>query len=354
MSSRLSRRRLLKMAVAAPLVGRASMADDQRPAAGKMLDIHLHLFGNGDSGSKCRLSKKITEGPLFPFLVEKLGIRSRADTMDAGFVLALAEQLKTSGLDRGVVLAQDGVYDADGKLDWRRTHFYVPNDYVIEVAAKYPGKIIPCISINPRRSDAVDELDRCAERGAKVLKIHPPTQRVDLSDPTYVPFFRRCADTGFLVMVHTGHEHSAPIGDIDLANPRKLRLALESGCNVVACHCGTGWPTDSVDMLPDFLQMLQRYPNLWGDTAVLGTAPRARDLLRILADKGAADRLLHGSDFPFASTPLAFGTKIGWTEAGRIQGISNLVRRDFELKSALGIGGASAERAYQLVCGAES
>ena len=121
-------------------------------------------------------------------------------------------------------------------------------------------------------------------------------------------------------MVHTGHEHSAPIFSAALANPRKLALALEEGCTVVACHCGTGWPTDPLDMLPDFLAMIRKYKNLWGDTSVLGSAGRVRDMSRLLADGEAKDRLLHGSDFPFPATPLAFAGTLGVLESGAIAG----------------------------------
>ena len=41
--------------------------------------------------------------------------------------------------------------------------------------------MIPCVSINPQRADAIVELERCAAKGAKVLKIHPPIQGVDIS-----------------------------------------------------------------------------------------------------------------------------------------------------------------------------
>jgi predicted TIM-barrel fold metal-dependent hydrolase len=153
-----------------------------------------------------------------------------------------------------------------------------------------------------------------------------------------------------VVMVHTGHEHSAPIFKSALANPRKLALALEEGCTVVACHCGTGWPTDRVDMLPDFLEMIRKYKNLWGDTAVLGSAGRVRDMSRLLAAGEAQDRLLHGSDFPFPATPLAFAGTLGVLEAARLQAIDNPIAQDFALKDALGIGRASAERAYRLIC----
>lgn len=91
-----------------------------------------------------------------------------------------------------------------------------------------------------RRTDAIAELDRCAAKGARVLKIHPPIQGVDLLEQRHARFFRRCAELKIVVTVHTGHEHSAPIVSAALADPRKAALALEEGCTVVACHCGSG------------------------------------------------------------------------------------------------------------------
>jgi predicted TIM-barrel fold metal-dependent hydrolase len=184
-----------------------------------------------------------------------------------------------------------------------------------------------------------------------VLKIHPPTQGVDVADPNYARFFRRCADRKVLVMIHTGHEHACPVIDIRLADPRKLALALGEGCTVVACHCGTGWNGDQPDMVPAFLEMLRKHKNLWGDTSILGAPQHVADCLRVLADPAVEDRLLHGSDFPFESAPVAFAKKIGWGRAAQVQAISNVLARDLALKEALGAGRPSAERAWRLVCG---
>ena len=313
------------------------------------LDIHVHLFGDGDSSSGCRLARAITESPSFQVLAKMLRLRERAKTLDESYVLALAEQLQQSGLQKGLILAQDAVYDRSGEPDWAKTPFYVPNDYLFEVVARYPQWMIPCVSINPDRKDAVAELERCVGQGARVLKIHPPIQGVDLAAKKHTRFFQRCATLKTVVLVHTGHEHSAPIIDVGLAHPRKLELALDQGCTVVACHCGTGRTDDRPDMLPDFLAMTRRHQNLWGDTSILGGIGRSRDFLRLLADQPACERLLHGSDFPFPAVPLDFAGTIGTAEALRLQAVSNLIQQDFALKEALGVGRASAERAYRLV-----
>ena len=289
MSTKITRRTVLAGAVAAPwLAGQAVSAEAKvpQPPAPRM-DCHVHLFGKGDNRSGCRLSKKIIEGDAFQLLAKLLRLRERAKTLDEGYVLALAEQLKKSGLKMGLIYAQDAVYDRAGKPDWAKTAVYVPNGYLFQVVQRYREWMMPCVSINPNRRDAVAELERCVHKGASVLKIHPPIQGVDLADKKHTKFFKRCANLKTVVMVHTGHEHSAPIFDSGLASPRKLELALDQGCTVVACHCGTGRSDDKPDMLPDFLAMVRKHKNLWGDTAVLCSFGRERDFFRLVEDKEA-------------------------------------------------------------------
>ena len=352
MNTPFRRRTFLHSLLAGPLLlGGAAARTASTPGLGKILDLHTHLFGTGDNDSGCRLSKEIRDGLLFKGLVGSLDLRRRAHTIDEAYVLALAENIETSGFDRVVVLSQDAVYDANGKPDWDRTPVYVPNDYLFKTVAKYSKKMIPCVSINPQRIDAIDELEKCVAHGARVLKIHAPIQGVDVSDMRYLPFFRRCADLNVIVMVHTGHENSAPIFRIQLADPYKLKNALNEGCTVVACHCGTGRASNMPDMLPHFLEMIRKHDNLWGDTAVLGSIGRSRDLMRLIDDELAVKRILHGSDFPFPSVPLEFSQQLGDVPAARLQFIGNPIKRDFELKVALKIGRESAARAYRLVCG---
>ena len=182
-----------------PWLASAAMAagEEQKPAAaGRTADIHVHLFGVGDSNSGCSLSKKITDGPVFKLLTAKLKSWQKQlgenppATLDETYVQVLAGLLAGSGLDKGAILAQDAAYDRRGKPDWQRTHFYIPNRYLFEVVAKHPKLMAPCVSINPDREDALAELKWCADRGARLLKIHPPTQGVDISDKRHAEFFR--------------------------------------------------------------------------------------------------------------------------------------------------------------------
>jgi len=349
-----TRRSFLAGALASPWWASAIMkpAFSEEALQRPTLDIHVHLFGIGDANTGCRISEQITGDRTFKQLIDMLRLRVPGKTMDERYEEVLVQQLNTSGLTKAAILGQDAVYDRNGKVDWPRTSFFVPNDYIFTVVARHAGLMIPCPSINPNRADAIDELIRCHERGARLLKIHPPTQGVDVSDPRHTKFFRCCSERNMIVLVHTGHEHSAPVIDKNLAAPRRLELALEQGCTVVACHAGTGWIGDCPDQLPEFVALLQRYPKLWGDTAVLGTSGRVRDVERLLEDKELVrSRLLHGSDFPFPATPMAFAARIGAPAAKQIAAELNLLKKDFDLKEALGLGRSSAIRAYELVSG---
>jgi predicted TIM-barrel fold metal-dependent hydrolase len=329
-------------------LGAPAPADDEPEP---LLDIHVHLFGVGDAGTGCRMQKAITDGWQFKGLAWALGLRKRAKTLDEGYEHALLEHVKKSELGKAAILGQDAAYDHKGKADWSRTSFFVPNDYVFTVVARHAETMIPCPSINPDRGDALDELNRCHAKGARLFKIHPPTQGVDVAHRKHEKFFRRCKDLGMVVLVHTGHEHSAPVIDKDLANPKRLERALDQGCTMVACHAGTGWATDTPDQLPEFLNLLKRYKNLWGDTSVLGTPGRVRDFGRLLKEPLARERLLHGSDFPFPVSASAFADRIGRTPAERIDKERSWLKRDLDLKEALGIGRASAKRGYELARG---
>ena len=354
MTNSLNRRSFLAVAsmafcVSHPLGLSTSVAADQPPPT---LDIHVHLFGVGDGGSGCRMTKSITEGLQFRYLLNLLRLQQPGKTIDERYEEVLSEQVQGSGLSKVAILGQDAVYDRDGKPDWDRTSFYVPNDYVFAVAARHRERMLACPSINPERADAIEELARCHAKGARLLKIHPPTQGVNLADRKHERFFRRCCELNMVVLVHTGHEHSAPVLDKNLAAPRRLELALDQGCTVVACHAGTGWITDAPDQLPEFVALLKRYPKLWGDTSVLGTVGRVRDFGRLLDDEELVrSRLLHGSDFPFPASPTAFAGRIKTETAQRLEREANLLKKDFELKEALGIGRASAERAYVVAKG---
>lgn len=59
-------------------VARSHRSAGGSDASGNTLDIHVHLFGTGDTDSGCFLSPTITEGAAFKILVTILDIYGRA------------------------------------------------------------------------------------------------------------------------------------------------------------------------------------------------------------------------------------------------------------------------------------
>jgi predicted TIM-barrel fold metal-dependent hydrolase len=225
----------------------------------------------------------------------------------------------------------------------------VPNSHLLKVTARYPDLFVPCASIKPKRKDAHDELDRCAEGGARVVKIHPPTMDVDPADPRFRKFFGRCADKRMMVMVHTGTEHSADTVGDEFGDPRRLSQALEEGCTVIAAHAGMNAFFDRMDFSMNLRPMIRRFRNLYFDTAVLASMFRWRNLPKLMEDSELLERAIHGSDFPFPSNALVFWNRIAPSNLARLISEKNLFERDYRLKLALGMPAAVFERAALLL-----
>ncbi len=268
---------------------------------------------------------------------------------DQDYVENLVSQLRESSITQAVLVAQDRRYDPQGRPDDDNTSFYVPNDYLLQVAEEYADLFVPCISINPQRRDAIEEMERCVERGARVLKIHPPTQNVDPGEERFRPFYGRCAETGIIVMVHTGTEHSAEIVGDSFSDPLRLVPALEEGCVVVAAHSGTAAFFDKEDFFPHMIKMVRRFPSLYCDTSIMASMFRWRTLPRLLDTPEVLARAVHASDFPFPSNALVHWNRLSSATLLSLGSEHNLLERDYRLKQAIGLPTGVFERGAKLL-----
>jgi predicted TIM-barrel fold metal-dependent hydrolase len=329
-------------AAVVPTLCGVGCARESTEPRGTLVDFHVHLFGVGDN-SKCFLSDKQKAHVNYRLFLRLLGLKENG-TLDRDYVAELIRQLANSRVDRALLFAQDGRYDRNGKLDRDNTHVYVPNDYLFEVVDLHPDRLLACASINPQRRDALDELQKCVGRGARAIKVHPPTQNVDPSDKRFRPFYRKIAEQGILLIVHTGMEHATDVVGHHLSRPSKLEIALQEGCTVIAAHAGMGAFFDSKDFFDELIDLVPRYPNLYCDSAVLASMFRWRNLARILENSGVLDRLVHASDYPFPSNALVFWNRLHPSKLLELCSESNIFERDFQLKRALGLPTACFER----------
>ena len=172
-----------------------------------MVDGHTHIFCWGENPTEGYLSEHSRRSWLTQLIIRVTGIHTEpGQSLSEKLRNRLLRELEASSLDYAIVLAQDAVYDRDGSRNDAETHFYVSNGYVLELA-KMSAKILPCCSINPIRSDALPELDRCYDAGCRIIKIHTAIQGVDPSRPEFDPFYRLARQLGVVLMFHTGYEH---------------------------------------------------------------------------------------------------------------------------------------------------
>jgi len=300
------------------------------------VDMHVHVLGNGKSGSGCRIAVRWWQRPFIDLMAVNVGLKiSPGDpALDQIYIERLLDWVRESTLERAVILACDDLYDETGHRFPGLSGLFVPNDYVLELSRNHP-EFLPAVSIHPARQDAIAELERCAEAGAVLLKLLPCVQAVDCNRQIYQPFWQRMARLGLPLLAHTGGEFSLPTHRRDLQSVETLRLPLQCGVNVVAAHCGTpALPWDH-DYLDQFEQMRQSYPNLYGDLSALSQITHLRTLDRLRKDPR---RILYGSDYPVLTT--AFWSRLkGWIDRPtylRIRSIRNPLEKKLQLTMALG------------------
>lgn len=81
----------------------------------------------------------------------------------------------------------------------------VANDEVLEIAAANDDVLIPFVSVDPHRTNAVDEARRLIAKGARGFKFHPNLQAFFPNDRLAYPLYEVLAEAGVPALFHTGH-----------------------------------------------------------------------------------------------------------------------------------------------------
>jgi hypothetical protein len=308
------------------------------PSPSRRIDMHVHMVGNGGNGSGGWLRLGRWHRLLAGFMLRTIHIPATALRGDLETIYAdhLLELIRGSSLDAVVLLAHERVYDADGRVREDLGSMFVPNDVVLRLARAH-SEILAGVSIHPARPDALDELERCLENGAVLMKCLPNCQNIDPSDRRYIRFWKRMAEAKLPLLAHTGGEHTVPIVNAAYADPKLLRLPLECGVIVIAAHCGTKSGALDRDYFDDWCGMLREFPNLYGDLSALVSLNRCGHLRDCLQPE-IVGRVVHGSDFPVPVLGHRFWLQ-GWIDRKafrRCQSMENPLERDWQFKKALG------------------
>src|SRR6266545_4165435 len=283
----------------------------------RLLDYHTHIagIGNGTNGTFVNPKMRTWRHPFHKIKFKiylSAGAVNDVERSDAQIVERLTRLVENiEGHGRHRLLAFDKHYRRDGTTNLAKTEFYVPNDYVFDLAAEHPDLFEPVISVNPYRPNALTELERGAQRGARMVKWLPNAMGIDPSDELCEPFYGKMKELDLVLLTHGGEEKAVEAKeDQRLGNPLLLRRALDHGVKVIVAHCaGLG---DNEDLaspqrkrIPNFDLFLRlmdekRYEGLlFADISAMTQYNRiGRPLTTILQREDLHERLVNGSDYP--------------------------------------------------------
>ena len=306
------------------------------------LDMHVHTAGIGAGGSGAFINREMQESFRFSIYLGAFGVDAQELERegDAVVIEKISAQIAASRrVDKAVVLALDGVVDAEGSLDREATQVYVPNAFVASETRRYDNLCFGA-SVNPHRRDALQRLRQVKAQGALLIKWIPNIMHVNPADETITRFYEELVALDLPLLSHAGQERSFASARDEYGDPRRLALPLSIGVSVIAAHIGTTGTNEGESNFERILPMFERYPNLHADIASLTQINRLDLLKNALAVPGLDERLVYGTDWPLQFFPLVSPyyhvDHIGLSAAKSIAAIDGRWDRDVALKEALG------------------
>ena len=294
----------------------------------RLVDYHVHLIGRGAGGSGCSVNPRLFSW-RYPVRRIKLEVYASASGIDLGAdedrvyverLASLARSIPDHG--RYLLLAFDRHHLADGSRSPELSEFFTPNGYSVSVAARYPDLFVAAGSVHPLRSDALEELERCARAGVRVIKWLPNAMGIDPADPRCDPYYARMKALGLILLSHAGEEQAVEAEEHQrLGNPLRLRRALDAGVKVLVADCaGLGTNEDLDDPgrsrrsnFELFLRMMEEPRHrglLFGEISAMTVFSRMDEpFLTLLERPDLWSRLVNGSDYPIPAINVLVQTR---------------------------------------------
>ena len=281
------------------------------------VDHHVHIVALGIHGSGAFVNPKMRswlhwiERLKFSVYASAAGIKNpdNADQEYVSRLVRLARGIRSPGKYR--ILAFDKHYNTDGSVNSDKTTFYVPNEYIFRLVQDYPDLFLPVISVHPYRPDALEELEKWAQKAAKYVKWLPNAMGIDPSSPRLDSFYKKMKDYRMILLSHAGEEQAVEAEeDQRLGNPLLLRKPLEHGLRVIVAHGASLGSCSDLDSPTKaeascfelFLRLMdeKRYDGLlFGDiSAALQFNRMPGPISTILQRQDLHRRLVNGSDYP--------------------------------------------------------
>ena len=202
-------------------------AQPPRPAAsGKafIMDVHVHM-GDRVSGISQEQMLEFRKDLYRPWthIYDGEGKRIPRREISTPAVEDLIALMDRDGIDVSVIMPSDHrrVASVTDKVSQKRA---TSNDFIAEIARKYPNRLIAIAGHDPLRDqwNAAPELERCVkELGMRGMKLYPPYDQFDPYDERLFPVYEKAIELDVPLTFHTGW---TPLltGPLEFARPEPL------------------------------------------------------------------------------------------------------------------------------------
>jgi uncharacterized protein len=240
---------------------------------GRITDVHCHVGLLGDSHPEWGgMSTWYRRQPVFRAML-LYGRLDAAQVSDAALRACTEEAIGSSRLGHVVCLAIDPVYGLDGRRREDLSHFWVDNDYILDLQRSLGEKVLLGASVHPYDPAFQQRVLHYVDKGAVLLKWLPSAQQFDLAHPKVGAALRFLATARhgkpLPLLLHVGPEYAIPSTDPRTASydylswdwrdalrnrlqSSKLRVhkpdtrgiranlsaALNAGAAIIFAHCG--------------------------------------------------------------------------------------------------------------------
>lgn len=175
------------------------------------------------------------------------------------------------------------------------TRIRAGNDGILALAARHPG-MLPVATVHPYDGPAaLGELERVAKKGARILKLHPHTQKFESDDSRVLAVVKRAGELGVTVLIDNAN--ILP-GDSE----KMFNLALQApGTKIIFAHMGgmnfRFWNTLKAARTAEGLLGDNIYFDISAIVALVADSPLEQEFVWTLRNVGI-DHVLLGSDYP--------------------------------------------------------
>jgi predicted TIM-barrel fold metal-dependent hydrolase len=166
----------------------------------------------------------------------------------------------------------------------RHPAFRAANDRTLAYAGESQGRLIPFVRLDLNESP-IEEAERCLDRGARGIKLHPRAQKISLEDARLGPVFELAAERKVPILIHGGR------GMPPIAAHLEALVKACTDVQLIVAHAGIA---DMANLTSRFAG----YPGVFFDTATWS----AVDLLDFYR-RMPPEQIVYASDYPYGRQP---------------------------------------------------